>query len=116
MNIQEFLKETLVQISKGIEEAQNELTDSGGRVNPALSTGQSTLQNKGGLVTKQGNLVYDVNFDIAISVSDETDTKAGAGIFVASIGVGVQTADSYSSSKVSRIQFKVPISYPEMNA
>jgi len=116
MNIQDFLKETLVQISKGVEEAQKELSDSGGRINPSLATQQGTLQNMGELVTKQGKLVYNVEFDIAVSVTDGTDTKAGAGIFVAALAAGAQTADSYKASRVSRIQFKIPITYPEMDA
>ena len=115
MNPQEFLKETIVQISKGIEEAQAELSESGGRVNPALATSQGAIQSKGGLVTQQGKLVYDINFDVAISVTDESDTKAGAGIFVVAIGAGAQTVDSYTASKVSRIQFKIPVTYPEMD-
>lgn len=116
MNLQEFLKEALVQISKGIEEAQKELAETGGRVNPALSTGQGILQQKGELVTRQGKLVYNVEFDVAVTVSDESGSKAGAGIFVAALGAGAQRTDSYTASKMSRIQFKIPITYPEMDA
>lgn len=105
MNLQDFLKETLVQISRGVEEAQKELADTGGRVNPALSTSQGLLQQKGELVTRQGKLVYNVEFDVAVTVSDESGTKAGAGISVAALGAGAQTSDNYTASKMSRIQF-----------
>lgn len=54
----------------------------------------------------------DVEFDIAVTVSDEVSGKANAGIKVLSVGIGGEGAKAAKESTVSRVKFTVPIIPP----
>lgn len=85
MRLDEFIKETLLQIAKGVQGAIDE--QNGFEVNP---------------IGKEW-MVKMVKFNIAI----ETDTKAGAGIKVIS--------GSVESKTVNTVEFEVPIKLPQTN-
>ena len=85
MRLDEFIKETLLQIAKGVQGAIDE--QKGFAVNPLGREWEVKM----------------VKFNIAI----ETDTKAGAGIKVIS--------GSVESKTVNSIEFEVPIKLPQTN-
>jgi len=43
MELKEFVKETLIQITKGVKESQGDISDLGGYVNPAVRIGKSIV-------------------------------------------------------------------------
>ena len=85
MRLDEFVKETILQIAKGVQGAIDE--QEGFAVNPLGREWE----------------VKKVKFNIAI----ETDTKVGAGIKVIS--------GSVESKTVNTIEFEVPIKLPQTN-
>ena len=89
MNIKDFVSESLRQICQGIVEAQK----------------------KG--VNRAGSVSKDIKFDIAVTVSEGQESGGKAGISVWSVGANIQGKSEASSSTVSRIQFVVPIFYPD---
>lgn len=103
MDLKQFVKETLTQIIQGVSEAQGEASLSGGRVNPSFS-GPGTDQH--------GCLIGFVEFDVAVSVSEGTGSKAGIGIFVGEVGLGAKGESTSASGSMSRIKFKVPVTLP----
>ena len=115
MNLKDFLEATLTQITQGIEGAQHQLSDSSGTINPKL-TSPGTAEKQGNLIASGTKLVHFVEFDVAVTAGEEAGGKASAGIFVAGfgIGAGVQGHNSQSESTVSRVKFRIPITYPEM--
>ena len=53
-----------------------------------------------------------VEFDVALYVEKESETKAGLGVFVASLGIGANGKSPSGDSTLSRVKFKVPLALP----
>jgi hypothetical protein len=120
MDLKEFVKESIVQISKGIEEANAELKDSEAMVNPLYVT-MNSKDEQGYGRTKQRNpdyanpgakLIQKVDFDVAVSVEAGEQGSAGAKLSIASIGIGAEGKIESSNRSESRIKFSVPVVFP----
>ena len=91
MELQEFIKHTLLEIFDGVYKAQDEIHESG----------------KGTVVHTVQNSMQDVEFDVAITTSETTD----GGVKVNVMGTGLGVGGARTHEAVSRVKFKVPISY-----
>ena len=111
MDLKQFITETLVQISQGIETAQQQLKDSGSET---IINTNMTKNDVGHLVTGgRRRSVEFVEFDVAILANEGTETNAGIGLTVASLlKLGAGGKSTESAGRESRIKFKVPMSYP----
>lgn len=111
MKLQEFLSETLREVIAGVKNAQTYAAENGAEVNPAAATKQPGRRlvpgSSGGFVA-----VQEIEFDVAVTSTDTSETQAGAGIFVAALGIGVKDKSDTLNSCVSRIRFSVPIVLP----
>jgi hypothetical protein len=112
MDLKEFVKETLVQITAGVRDAQAEVRTLGGIVNPATL---SRSEGGGSYFSSVDDMhhVFLVDFDVAVTVSENTGTNAQAKLNVAtllSLGAGGQSANS--SAATNRLTFKVPLALP----
>lgn len=111
MELKQFITETLVQISEGFEDAQKQLKERGSeaRINTNM-----TKTDDGHLVTGGRRRPFEfVDFDVAILANEETETKAGIGLTVASLlKLDAGGKSNQSAGRESRIKFKVPMSYP----
>ena len=111
MELKQFVTETLVQISEGIEAAQKQLKASGSET---IINTNMTATDAGHLVTGgRRQPVEYVEFDVAILASGGTETRAGIGLTVASLlslDAGGRSNESFG--RESRIKFKIPMSYP----
>ena len=103
MTLQEFVRDSLLQISSGVDEAKKKNKNIGMEV---LAVGKQEAS----CTTKDERAGFLVDFDVAVTVSEKTGNEIGAGILVASLfnAGGKKLADSQQSS-VSRIRFCVPI-------
>ena len=104
MDLESFIKETLVQISKGVSSANNELA-------PERKNKDGTDLPKLFLLppgTKQ-DLGHGVHFDVAITTqtSDEGGSGLKVRLAVVDANLGAKLATSHES--VSRVQFSVNI-------
>ncbi len=111
MELKQFVTETLVQISEGIEQAQRQLKEC---ESEAIINTNMTATHVGHLVTggKRRSVEY-VEFDVAILANEGSETKAGIGLTVASIlKLDAGGKSTESAGRESRIKFKVPMSYP----
>lgn len=119
MDLQTFIRETLVQIARGIEEASEELKESGALINPenVANANQQGSVVYGQIVPKRDAImrrhVHSVTFDVAVAASEGTGTKGGIGVVVGAIALGSQGQSNASSSSTSRVQFSVPVALPE---
>ena len=111
MKLKDFVAETLKEIVDGVLEAQDYYIDKGGSVNSKDITFKSD----------QGVMMYDretyqpaqlIEFDVAITATEGTETKGGIGVFVGAIGLGSQGKSDTSNSSSSRIKFSIPIFLP----
>lgn len=98
MKLQEFVSETLKEIIAGVMEAQAYARDNGANVNAPTE--------------KIFPSAKEVEFDVAVTSTDTSETQASAGIFVAALGVGAKGKSDISNSCVSRVRFSVPIALP----
>jgi len=110
MDLRHFIKETLVQIAQGIEDAGTALESSSAIVNPrnvSGSTGTSDAKVYGYLIEEKENrmrqAVQSIHFDVAVSVAQGTETKGGIGLMVGAVALGSQGKSDASNTSQSRI-------------
>lgn len=114
MELAEFVKNTLIEVVRGVTSAQEEMKGSGARINPHMRSilNEHTIGQPEG---HGGQHVDYMNFDIAVTIQSGEEARGGAGIKVMGIGIGLDTSTGNSTSHVSRIAFKVPIMFPTQN-
>jgi len=115
MELGDFIKETLVQITQGIVGANEALKDSGARVNPrnvmTYARGQEVIRRRD-IDKKHKDFIDFVEFDVAVYVKEDTTIKGGLGIGVAGIILGTQGQGANSAGIESRIKFRIPMLLP----
>tara|TARA_R110001606_G_scaffold396782_1_gene571574 strand:+ start:1335 stop:1691 length:357 start_codon:yes stop_codon:yes gene_type:complete len=115
MELKDFIRETFVQISKGIEEANQELKDSSAIINPNnVYVNSDARQNYGRLDESKNydRIVESVTFDVAVSASDNSEAGGKFAIKVGSIELGANSKQSEANKAESRIKFKIPMVFP----
>lgn len=113
MDLKDFVKETLVQISTGVKDSQDEIRKLGGSANPASRTSPSSTNQVHLTQLENGQGVYLIDFDVAVNVSEESGVEAGAKLSVASVfSIGGSGTTGSSSTSTNRISFKVPLALP----
>ncbi|MBT1444860.1 hypothetical protein KJI95_10030 [Shewanella sp. JM162201] len=111
MELKDFVKDTLIQICQGVNEAQGEVNSIGGYVNPAIYGVNGNPSHFSTL--SQGEGVFMVDFDVAVTVSEAEKQNGQAKISVATfLNAGGGIDNSTSQSSVTKIAFKVPLSLP----
>lgn len=112
MELKEFVRESLKQIVEGVSEAQEPVRRLGGYVNPtALPKG--TSESHFGQFLPSGQHVFLVEFEVALSVNEQTGTHAEAKLQVASfisLGAGGKSGDTQQTTH--HLKFKVPVAFP----
>lgn len=111
IELEDFIKKSLVQIMVAVKSAQTEIEDSGGTINP---TGLKfwPKQLTGEKFNSDGNITQNVHFDVAVTALEGKGTKGGIGVFAGAVGLGSQGESNASSQAVSRIKFSVPVLLP----
>ena len=139
MDLQTFVRETLVEIVAGISEAQKVVTYNQAKIVPKIAYERDSSKHLPGLpvgpsqeiaaaaglmLTAQGEVAEMIEFDIALTVSEATSEssetegggKAGAKLQIASLEIGGSRTSKKQSDKsgssVSRIKFRIPVVFP----
>lgn len=111
MELDEFVKTVLVQVLSGVCEAQKHPTvgafvvsgKDGGHQLPSNSRVSSSARLKSTII----------DFDVAVSVESYDKVSGSGGLKVAGIGGSVDGESSSRDTRVSRIQFGIPILLPQ---
>lgn len=111
MELKEFVTETLVQITQGVKDAQEQIKDTGALINPMTYDSSGSIHS--GIKSNCRN-TQSIKMDIAVTVIENSGNKAGIGIVASVFKVGASSEQSDSNSTTSRIEFNVPISLPVM--
>jgi hypothetical protein len=111
MNIEDFVRETLVQITNGVVQAQQHLDKTGAMVNPHMST-ISKEHSIGQAMMRAGEVVGLVEFDVAVHATEGKETKGGIGVVAGVITLGSAGKSDTSSGSESRIKFSIPLLLP----
>jgi hypothetical protein len=112
MELKDFIKETLVQITNGVVEAQDLIKDTGCYINPEGRYKDEIVETGYG---GEYRSIQKVKMSIAINVIENQKTKAGLGVVSAILTAGASTTNSDSNSVTNRIEFEIPISLPITN-
>lgn len=111
MELDEFVKTVLSKIVSGIREAQ-EIEGVGAFIVPS-GIGGHDYANHPRVSIKARLSSTIVDFDIAVTVEEGKTASGGGGLMVAGIGAKLEGESSWKDTRVSRIQFAVPILLPE---
>jgi hypothetical protein len=110
MNLDEFVRLSLIQILSGIVAAQKDETV-GDKVAPAV-TDPAHIDASYGVAWHAGQMYGILKFDVAVTTTSssgsELGSKGGVGLVkVLGLGFEAKATDSNSAETVSRLQFPV---------
>jgi hypothetical protein len=106
MDLKEFVSQTLGQIIEGVKAAQETAKAAGAEVNPHMTRAVVQATTMSGLPSR------DVDFDVALTVTEGTGTKGGIGIVAGPFALGSTGQSTAQNSSVSRIRFSVALALP----
>lgn len=119
MQLDEFISQTLTQIARGVESAATCLHDSGAVVSPACIRSAGDVRQKHYGYYSKGmdaegyeRIVELIEFDVAVTASQETGTKSGIGVVTGILSLGSQGKTDTIKEHVSRIKFNIPMVLP----
>jgi hypothetical protein len=116
MELSDFVAKSLSDIIEGVSKAQSSSAESGARINPSVARVFTKSQTGGSNLalgwTRTGELIHIVEFDVAVTAEEGKKTKGGIGVVTGIFALGSQGESSASNGAISRIKFKVPISFP----
>jgi hypothetical protein len=109
MDLDQFVKDSLVAIFAGTAEAQEAVSkmDPGGdpKFGPRINPCPRTFVGMTDLLTADRRLIQRIGFDVAVTAGN----SSGAGAKVTVFGAGFDVGGKKENSSVSRITFSVPI-------
>jgi hypothetical protein len=109
MDIKDFIKSTVTQISEAVKELNDELSNNGEGtiVNPynARDSKRPTSSTSGANIT-------DIAFDLNVVVESGTETSGKVGVFSSIVGVGISGKEGDLNKIINRIQFTIPVLLP----
>jgi hypothetical protein len=109
MVLEEFVKDTLLQIIKGVKSAQDEADAFGAVVSPSLSSEDVNTVK----IHDKSRTVTGVDFDVVLteSVSSKGDAKVSVG-FMHFAKVGAEGGDAKENGVRTSVKFSVPVALP----
>jgi len=109
MKLEDFVSETLSQLIKGVKKAQDSAGKHGAVINPrSVSTGSQEAV----LDSSTNALIEKVEFEVALTRTEEEQAKGGIGVFFADIGIGAKGQLDTSKASLNRIRFSIPVVLP----
>lgn len=112
MDIKDFVKESLIQIAESINEVNKELGERSTYIPSGDINGEGVLFTV--IKGKETRHFLKIEFDLAVTVSQEQNTSGGGGLSIASFAnMGVKSEDKDGKEEISRIKFMIPMALPE---
>lgn len=110
IELADFVSQSLVQIARAIEKANESLADSTAIVSPTAG-----VTNEGHLYLSDAYAprVERTEFDVAVTATEGTHTKGGIGVAVGIVGLGSSGQSDTGRRSESRIKFSVPKLLPD---
>ena len=108
MELKEFIKTAITDITEAISELQSEL-DNGAVINPSISRGE---HGKAVLVDQGVAPIEHLNFDVAVTATEASNIDGNVKVGISIFGAKVGTESNAKTENVSRLTFSVPIVFP----
>lgn len=112
MNLEDFVANSLAQIAAGIKKAQQSAAETGAWISPIGRLSARPDVPRIAIDTDASAYLTNVQFDVAVTVADEKEAGAGAGLRVMGAQLGAKASTKYENATVSRVQFTVPVAWP----
>lgn len=109
MELKEFISKTLQSIANGIIDAQSKMPQ-GTTINPS-----DTRQVHGKPHGLNENTIQNVEFDVALTVIEGTETKGGIGVLGGALNLGMGGKSETANTLYNRIRFSVPMVFSQQN-
>ncbi len=103
MELKEFIKISLVEIADAVIDARKATQGKGIK----FAVFNSDKSEDSYAVTK------DCNFDIAVTVAENSTSGVGGRIKVFGLDIGGKLADTQDKQSISRLSFSIPITFSE---
>lgn len=113
MELKDFVTQTLISINQGIIEAQKETESTGFLINPKYKNVKNIMVVKEGL--ENYPMIKEVEFNVAINVTEGSDSKIGIGVLTGILSGGASNANQASNSTQTTLKFSVPVVFPSTN-
>jgi hypothetical protein len=115
MNLQDFITETITQISTSVVDIQKYFDEQGidAVVNPKElyyngGKGQYNPEYKDEIIRN----VENIEFDVAVTVESDNKKEVGGKLKVFDMGIGVEGSQVDKLANVSKVRFKIPLVMP----
>ena len=120
MELKDFIKNSIEEISRGVLEAGEALSDTNAIVSPhdfRINSDSSQAFGRTRKVCDEHDelgtrVVQKVDFDIAVSIDEADKSNLNGKINVLSVSLGGGTETTTKSGSVSKIKFSVPVVLP----
>lgn len=114
MELDVFITETIKAISNGIINAQTFGKENGILVNPMGGFYDKFAEHV--LLVRGGNdgkkTITKIDFDIAVTASDEDSNKVGGGLKIQIFNADASTTTSTTNQTTSKIKFQINVALP----
>lgn len=106
MELEEFIKKSLINISNGVKFTNKEILGEGhGKDRVPFMIEPSSWNRE-----KAGDKGF-ISFDIAVTASKEVEKSGGGGIRIHVVSLGGEKGDKVAESSISRIKFYIAVNY-----
>ena len=112
MEIKDFVKATITQITEAIEELNQELASRETIVNPRGLDQHSGGVPIGGDRATLSHTAQIIEFDLLLQVTEGHGSGGRLGIFTSWVGLGGESKTEMENAAASRIKFSIPVVFP----
>lgn len=114
INLKDFIKEAITQITDGIIEAQTLNSSKGCIINPPEIQTIGTPESITYRIVNGGNggTISILSFDLAIAASEKLDGGAGLKVISGFLNVNGKIQKSDSNSVTNHLTFSIPVAFP----
>lgn len=110
MELKDFIKGVLSDITEAIKESQEEL-DNGAIINPTSTSNIANMVEVG----EERYRLHEVSFDVSVIAAESESSTKNGGINVKMAAGGASNENSHKEEHSSRIKFSVPLVYPSVH-
>lgn len=107
MNLREFVTESLVQIVCGVNDAAEQLRESGAEVNPRRRAGPPSQMHR-----QTSTPIQSIEFDVAVTIGAAAETSGGGSFGLQVFSIGAKSTSASDSQSISRLRFSIPLALP----
>jgi len=119
IQLKDFIRETLIQITHGVREAQEQLAETGAIISPrSIEPSPDDPKVFGFLCPKEQAgisfrpIVHLVKFDVAVLATEKSESGGKVGVSVLSLSADFGGGSHGNKTSESRIQFNIPVVLP----